>query len=225
MKIGWATAIVFLVMTVLVSQGAAGEKSLSRAMLYSLLLPGAGEAYMGYDTRAKAAVGAEAVIWTGFAYFTYQGGLREDRYKEMAYIHAGVEGDRDDDYYQAIAYYLSNYDYNVDILREARFYYPYDRDLQLEYWEDNGYFGADAWEWSTIEAMREYRDVRTESRKSYRRATLMVGFAVLNRMISMVGLYVSYKAGEQHTALVPGADFDAGNGGSAYLYFNLPMVK
>jgi hypothetical protein len=225
MRIGRAAAIVILLLCMVVSQAAGEDKSLSRAMLYSLLLPGTGEAYMGYNTRAKAALGAEVAIWAGFAYFTHQGGLREDRFKEMAYINAGVTGERDDDYYQAIAYYLTNYDYNVDVLREARFYYPYDRDLQLEYWEENGYFDADAWEWSTLEAMREYRDVRTESRKSYRRATLMLGFAVLNRMISMVGLYVSFKAGEQHAALLPGAGFDGKNGGSAYLYFNLPMVK
>ena len=217
--------VIVLMMSVPYSRAAEGEKSLTRAVLYSLVLPGAGEAYMGYKTRAKAAFGAEIAVWAGFAYFRYQGSLREDRYKEMAYLNAGVEGERDDDYYQAIAYYLSNEYFNVDILREARFYYPDDRELQLEYWEQNGYFGADAWEWATLGAMEDYRDVRTESRKSYRRATLMIGFAVLNRMISVVGLYVSSKAGEQHAALLPGVGYDSRNGGGTYLYLNLPMVK
>jgi hypothetical protein len=214
-----------ILVSILGGQAGAGEKSLSKAMLYSLLLPGAGEAYMGYHTRAKAAMASEIGIWAGFAYFRYQGSLREDRYKEMAEIHAGASGEKDDDYYQAIAYYLSNDVFNVDVLREARFYYPDDRDLQLEYWEANGYFGADGWEWDTILNMDEYRDVRTESRRSYRRATLMVGFAVLNRMISLVELYVSSKTAHGRAAALPQVGFDERNGGSAYLYLNLPMIR
>lgn len=214
-----------LILSVFASQAAAEEKSLSRAMLYSLLLPGTGEVYMGYTARGKVALGAEAAIWTGFVYFRYQGSLREDKYMELAYLNAGVDGERDDDYYQAISYYISNEVFNVDMLREARFYYPDSRELQLEYWAENGYFDDDAWEWKTAAAMNDYMNARTESRKSYRRATLMLGFAVLNRMISVVGLYVSSKAGEQHAAALPHVSFDDRNGGSTYLYLNLPMVK
>jgi hypothetical protein len=217
--------IVFLVVTAFTARVQAEEKSLSRAMLYSLLLPGTGELYMGHKTQGKIHLGAEAVIWGGFIYFQYQGGLREDTYKELAQINAGVMGEKDDDYYQAIAYYISNEDFNVDILREARFYYPESRELQLEYWEQNGYFGNDAWEWISYSAMNDYYNVRTESRKSYRRSTLMIGFAVLNRMVSVVGLYVASKAGEQHAALMPQVSYDDRNGGSTYLYLNLPIGK
>lgn len=225
MRPGTIGIITILILSVFASQAAAEDKSLTRAMLYSLVLPGTGELYMGYKTRGKVHLGAEAAVWTGFFYFRYQGSLREDSYKELANINAGVRGERDDDYYQAIAYYISNEDYNVDMLREARFYYPYDRELQLVYWENNGYFEDDAWEWKSFEAMEEYRDVRTESRKSYRRATLMIGFAVLNRMTSMVGLYVATKAGEQHAMALPQVSYDSRNGGSTYLYLNLPMVR
>ena len=214
-----------LILSIFATQAAAEGKSLSRAMCYSLLLPGTGEMYMGYKTRGKVALGAEVAIWSGYAYFRYQGSLREDHYKELANINAGVEGERNDDYYEAISYYITNEVFNVDILREARFYYPDSRELQLDYWEANGYFGSDAWEWKSIVAMDDYRNVRTESRKSYRRSTLMLGFAVLNRMISVVGLYVSSKAGEQHAALLPHVSYDSRNGGSTYLYLNLPMVK
>jgi hypothetical protein len=225
MRRGTIVAVTILVLSVFASQAVAEGKSLSRAMLYSLVLPGTGEFYMGYKTRGKVHLGAEAAVWAGFAFFRYQGSLREDSYMELAGVNAGVQGERDDDYYQAIAYYISNESYNVDILREARFYYPESRELQLEYWEANGYFEDDAWEWKTYEAMEEYRDMRTESRKSFRRSTLMVGFAVLNRMTSVVGLYVAAKAGEQHAMALPRVSYDAGNGGSTYLYLNLPLVR
>lgn len=221
------SVVVVLVVTVSLAASGAGaeEKSLGRAMLYSLLLPGAGEAYMGYNTRAKVAMGTEIVIWSGFALFRYQGGLREDKYKEMARIQAGVEGERDEDYYLTISYYLSNEDYNVDVLREARFLYPDNRDEQLEYWEQNGYFGEEGWAWPTVDAMLDYADVRTDGKKSYRRATLMIGFAVLNRMISTVGLYVSAKQGEEQANLLPRVGYDSRNGGSTYLYVNLPVGR
>ncbi len=225
MRQGTTALIVILVLSVFASQAAAEGKSLSRAVLYSLLLPGTGELYMGYNTRAKATLGAEAGIWTGFVYFRYQGGMRKDSYRELANVNAGVEGERDEDYYQAIAYYISSEDFNVDILREARFYYPDSRELQLGYWEANGYFDDDAWEWKSAAAMEDYCNVRTESRKSYRRATLMLGFAVLNRMVSVVGLYVSSRVGEQHAAAMPHVSYDSRNGGSTYLYLNLPLVK
>ncbi len=225
MKYAACALMTVLLVPVSAPQAGADGKSLSRAMLYSLLLPGAGEVYMGYNTRAKAHIGAEVGVWAGFFYFEYQGDMREDTYKELARINAGVAGQRDDDYYQAIAYYISNEVFNVDMLREARFYYPDDRDLQLEYWEQNGYFDEDAWEWTTAAAMDEYRTVRTESRKSYRRATMMLGFGVLNRMVSVIGLYIASKAGEEHAALTPRVSFDAGHGGGAYLYLNLPLGK
>ncbi|MGD9140966.1 MAG: hypothetical protein PVJ42_05450 [bacterium] len=224
MRLATYVLIAVLVISAFAARASAGDRSLSRAMLYSLLVPGTGELYMGYKTQAKVHLAGEAAVWAGFAYFRYQGGMREDTYKELAEINAGVDGEKDDDYYQAIAYYISNEVYNVDILREARFYYD-SREQQLEYWENNGYFDEDAWEWRSIAAMDEYRDVRTESRKSYRRSTLMVGFAVLNRMISLVGLYVTTKSGEQHAGMLPRVSYDDSNGGSTYLYLNLPIGK
>lgn len=224
MRIATYALIAVLVVSVFATEACAGGKSLSRAMLYSLLLPGTGELYMGYSTQGKMHLAGEAAVWAGFAYFRYQGSMREDTYKELAEVNAGVQGERDDDYYQAIAYYISSEVYNVDVLSEARFYYD-NREQQLEYWEDNGYFDEDAWEWNSAAAMDDYRNVRTESRKSYRRGTLMLGFAVLNRMISLVGLYVTTKAGEEHAGMLPRVAYDDSNGGSTYLYINLPIGK
>lgn len=224
MRLATYTLIAVLVISVFATGACAGDKSLSRAMLYSLLLPGTGELYMGYSVQGKMHLAGEAAVWAGFAYFRYQGSIREDTFKELAEVNAGVQGEKDDDYYQAIAYYISNEVYNVDVLSEARFYYD-SREQQLEYWEANGYFDEDSWEWNSIAAMDEYRDIRTESRKSYRRGTLMLGFAVLNRMISLVGLYVTTKAGEEHAGMLPRVAYDDSNGGSTYLYINLPIGK
>ena len=172
------------------------DKSQGKALLLSLALPGAGEAYLGATGRATAFAVSEAAIWSSFAIFRVQGGMREDAYKATAGLFAGVEGGRSDDYYQILAYYLSSEEYNVDVMREARLRYPYDRAEQLAYFETNAYLGEDGWEWDSLERMREFAHERTLSRQSYRRAVLTTGFAVLNRMVSMIDVYLSFKLEE-----------------------------
>lgn len=175
-----------------------GAKSLRKALLFSLLLPGAGQQYLGNTGRARMMYVSEAGIWTSFAGFRIQGRMREDRYKEVARLFAGVQGDRDDDYYMVIAHYVSNEAYNIDVMREARYLYPdSDDSVQVKqrqaYFEANGYFGADAWEWESLEHQREFELTRTRSRESYRRAVLTTGFAVLNRVVSMIDVYLSFR--------------------------------
>jgi hypothetical protein len=187
------------VLAVSITGQAAGEtegKSMAKALLLSLALPGAGQHYLGNHTRARTMYVAEAGVWAAFAYFRVQGGNREERYQEMAELFAGVRGERDDDYYRALAYYISSDDYNIDVMREARFRYPFDREKQLEYLDANGLFGDDAWAWQGLDRQLDFRDTRTASKASYRRAVLTTGFAVLNRVISMVDIYLSFKLDE-----------------------------
>ncbi|HVP57465.1 MAG TPA: hypothetical protein VMU02_05165 [bacterium] len=172
-------------------------KSLGKALLLSLALPGAGEAYLGASGRARVFIAGEAAIWSSFAYYRVQGRMREDAYKDEARLFAGVEGDPGSGYYRILAYYLSSEEYNVDVMREARLLYPSDRELQAAYVESHGYFGKDAWEWESLQRMEEFSRERTMSRQSYRRAVLTTGFAVLNRMVSMIDVYLTVKLGDQ----------------------------
>jgi hypothetical protein len=172
------------------------SKSMKKALLLSLALPGAGQQYMGNKGRARAMFAAEAAIWGSFAAFRVQGSMRKDSYQETARLFAGVGGERDDEYYKLLSYYLSSDDYNVDVMREARFIYPFDRDKQLEYYESNAYFGGDTWSWTSVSKQAEFADTRTKSKEAYRRATLVTGFAVLNRVTSMIDVYLSFRQAE-----------------------------
>jgi hypothetical protein len=176
--------------------GDVSQKSMGKALLLSLLVPGMGQQYLGHHKRARVMWVSEAAIWTTYALFKVQGNNREDRYKEMAELFAGVEGVKDDGYYQAIGFYISSYEYNIDVKREGRFRYPYDPDKQDEYFEQNGYFDDDAWEWESLQKQLDYRETRTASRDSDRRATLTTGFAVLNRVVSMIDVYLSLRLSE-----------------------------
>lgn len=191
-----AVVVAVLVLSA-VTSGVCGDaedgKSLKKALLLSLMLPGAGQQYLGNTGRARMMFVAEAGVWSAFAGFKIQSRMREDRYKEMAELFAGVSGERSDDYYLAIAHYMSSEEFNIDVMREARFRFPEDRDKQIEYFEGNGYFGEDAWQWETTERRLDFRTTRTASRDSERRAVLTTGFAVLNRVISMIDLYLSFR--------------------------------
>jgi hypothetical protein len=203
LRICMSAAVILAIVSSAEGSDGRPAKSLRKALLLSLVVPGAGQTYLGHNGRAKAMLAAEAGVWSSLAFFRVQGGMREDRYKEMAELFADVQGDRDDNYYQAIAYFMSSEDYNISVMREARYRYPYGsgdeisevREKQLEYFEANGYFGEDAWEWESVEKKDQYAYTRTLSRRSYRRAVLTTGFAVLNRMVSMIDVYLSFKLG------------------------------
>jgi hypothetical protein len=205
--------------------GDGGEgKSLRKALLLSMALPGGGQYYLGNDARAKVMFVSEAGVWAAFTGLRIQGRMRENTYEEMAELFAGVEGGHDDDYYLMMAHYISSEEYNIDVLREARYRFPGDRDSQLEYLASNGYFGTDAWEWESTERMLDFRRTRTDSRDSYRRATLTTGFAVLNRLISMVDVYLTFKLGnaEKQTS-VPHLRVEQGPTEGFRVFVSMPL--
>jgi hypothetical protein len=204
--------------------GAGEGRSMRNALLLSLVLPGAGQQYLGYHRRARAMYVAEAAVWSVFAYYRVQGGNREDRYKEMARLFAGISGERDDEYYKTIAYYTTSTDYNTDVMREARLRFPFDRENQKAYFDRNAYFGDDAWEWESLKKQRDYRDTRVASKESYRRSVLTTGFALLNRVVSMVDIYLSFKlGGYAESASRPRLMADQVQGQGFRLYISTPF--
>lgn len=220
---GMAMVVVVMATTAHGGEGLQG-KSMGKALLFSMLLPGTGQQYIGSQKRARVMWTAEAAVWTTYALFTVQGNNREDRYKEMAGLYAGVSGDRDDGYYQAIGFYTSNYEYNIDVRREARYIYPYDPDLQDQYVLENGYFGNDGWEWDSLTRQLEYRDTRTASKESHRRATLTLGFAVLNRMVSMIDVYLTFKLSDDgRLSSCPRLMVDQRDGEGFRMYLSTPF--
>ncbi len=163
--------------------------SKAKALVLSTALPGAGQYYAGNKTRAKAFFIAEAAIWTGFVVFRVQGHLRKDSYVEFAGLMASVDAEgKSDDFYRALGLYMRSDpgpgSYNEDIRREARALYPDDRQKQEQYLLENGYFGADSWEWQSEEDQVHYRDLRKNSVRSFERATYMLGLALANRVIA-----------------------------------------
>jgi hypothetical protein len=166
--------------------------SLKRAMLYSALVPGLGEAYSGHPYRAVLQGSAEAAVWTSYATFKVQEGLREDRAREFAIHEAGAVPNGDEDYYKAVGQYLRAEGpgmWNEFVRRRAR---------------DTGevvgreYTGAEAWAWTSEASFDRYRKLRRDMLTAGDRATNTLAFALLNRVVSVVSVMQAVRADHAH---------------------------
>ncbi len=163
------------------------RKSMPKAMMYSLVLPGLGDFYAGNRGTGKLLLGTEIGIWLGYLGFQYYGSIQKDAYMLFAHEHADANSGRNDEpYFDALEVYRSSDEYNSYIYEDARLLYPNDPESQNEYVEENGYFGQDGWQWHENTRFHEYRKMRIATRETYERAVFMTGFAILNRLIAAV---------------------------------------
>ena len=153
-----------------------GLKSMTKAALLSLLLPGAGEIYGGSKTKGKIFIFSEASLWAGFFGFrTYGAWLKED-YKVYAASHARVNlEEKSDDFFDQLAFYDSRDQYN-------QFAPLYHRGEKQPY-PENDFWN---WEWDIEESRYYYRDLKNRSKSASRKALYMVGLSVVNRIVSVV---------------------------------------
>ena len=163
------------------------KKSMPKAMMYSIMLPGLGDFYAGNKGTGKVLLGTEVAIWLGYLGLQYYGNIQKDNYMLYSHENAGTNlTSKSEDYYDAAELYRTNEEYNEYIREDARLLYPDDPDLQNQYVQQNGYFGTNAWEWKENDSFKKYRKMRISTRETFQRATFMSGFAILNRLIAAI---------------------------------------
>ncbi len=151
------------------------EKSAFRAGLYSALIPGAGEYYLGHKMKARVFFTVEALSWIGFAAFRTYGDWKKDDVIRFANERAGADlWNKDDDFLDMVGFYSNIDEYNS--LGRA-----YDPDRT--YLEDNA---SNHWRWQSESDMAIYRHLKNQSREAYRRSTFMIGLALINRVVSII---------------------------------------
>ena len=163
-------------------------------ILASVIMPGLGEMIQGEKNRSRVFFIVEGSIWLSYFGFNYLGHKIDNSARAFAIKHSGGNPARsDDEYFDALEDYLSSDDYNLEVERNASYFFPDDPQLQQEYIEENGYFGQDAWEWDTLTNRSNYWEERRESREHLRRASFMPGFAIINRVVSVIDVIVFSK--------------------------------
>jgi hypothetical protein len=153
-----------------------------KAALLSAVLPGLGEAYSGHTNRAIVQGSVEAGIWISYATFKVQEDLRGDRAREFAIHYAGAVSSGNEDYYKAVGQFLRAEGpgmWNEYVRRQLR---------------DTGevvgreYTGGEAWAWTSEERYIDYRRLRRDMLTADDRATNMLAFAILNRVVSVASV-------------------------------------
>ncbi len=167
---------------------AAPRVSRMHAIGASLLLPGLGQRATGHPHRARAFLAAEAAIVIAFAASEVQGYVGKQSYIEYAERFAGVAdaSGKPDWYYRNLARYATSDEYVDEIERTARGMFGDDLQAREAYVARNRPVPEDTWVWRSSADRGEYRDRREASRNAYRRASLCLGAAVLNRLVSAV---------------------------------------
>ncbi len=172
-------------------------KSTSKAVLYSLLLPGTGQWYLGEKTQAKVFFALDVAIWTSFVVFTVQADLREDEYEEYARTFAGVTRlGHSDDYYGILTKHDSFRDYEDEIKDEGRFAFYPDIDVAAldQYFLENRVSDYEVWVWQSADHRRAYQDRRSASKTADRRALYSLAAALTNRVASA---FFAYRSGKR----------------------------
>ncbi len=151
------------------------NKSTFRAALYSLVLPGMGEHYLGNRAKAKYYFGVEAVSW--IAYFSYRtyGSWKKNDMIDYARVHANASlENKDDEFIDLVGFYDDIYQFN-NAGRVGDRERPYLVDTPDNHWY-----------WQSEDDQAVYRNIKNRSREAYRRSNFVLGVAIVNRIVSVI---------------------------------------
>ena len=157
----------------IVSKPSSGKSKWKAAGL-SLLIPGLGQAYAGSGTRARVFLIGEGMAWASFAAFRVYGSWRATDYRVFAAEHAGVTlNGQPDVFFRDIGAFSGSDAYNfVQQLSQGA--------------GARTYTGLNTWAWDTDASRKGYLTLRRSSRRAQARSVYVVGFALMNRLISAI---------------------------------------
>ena len=158
-----------------VQDPASQKKSPGLAAVYSLLLPGMGELYVGSFSSGKYFLVAEGALWLTYAAFTVHGNSLQDDSRAYAISAAGIDPTaKDDQFYVDIGNFMTTEGYNDKKLR--------DREPELLYDRTQGF----GWDWVSESARTTYKENRLSSETTYNNRKFIVAAIVINHLASAV---------------------------------------
>lgn len=146
------------------------------AMFLSLLVPGAGEAYVGNQKRANVFFAAEVLLWSSYFGVDAYGKSVENDAVNYGSKYSGVDlHSRNRDFRTSVSFYQSLDEFNTDQLQNRNFSRVYKKT------DENN------WDWQGSEANRKtYRKILLRGRDFQNRAKF-AGFAIFaNHVISAI---------------------------------------
>lgn len=152
-----------------------GRKSSGLAFLYSLVVPGLGQAYLKRMDVGKYYMISEAALWLTYAAFTIYGNWQLKDAYNYAEIHAGINQDgKDDDFFVNVGIYDNVYQYNNERLIFGEYKKVYD--------PANGY----GFYWDNTDNRKRYRADKLSGDRIINDRLFIVGAILLNHVVSAV---------------------------------------
>ncbi|MEK6757144.1 MAG: hypothetical protein AABZ02_13410 [Bacteroidota bacterium] len=150
-------------------------KSVTLAVVYSLILPGMGNLYADNFSTGKYYLVAETGLWLTYAGFRSHGQwLRQDARTFAAQHSDAVFNGKDDQFDVNIGNFNSLEDFNEAKLRNRQ----YDQLYNLS--------PAYGWRWDNDANRLAYKDTRIRSDEAFRNSQFVIGALVLNRIIAAI---------------------------------------
>jgi hypothetical protein len=171
-----------------------GKKKVGLAVLYSLLLPGMGELYVGDYNTGKYLTIAEGALWITYGAFYWNGSWIQNDARRFAVQHASANiAGKGDQYFVDIGNYNSVYEYNEEILRQRNEHKVYDPQSSFY------------WKWDSGLNREQYRDLRVSSDNVFNNARFVLAAVAVNHLISAFNaarLTISHNNEVEETALL-----------------------
>ena len=181
--------ILLAVSLMLVTPLAAKEKSAAKAMLFSAMVPGTGQAYLGSYTKAGVFMATEILTLGAAIRLSSEVDWAEKSYKQYALSQKGTPISNNNDHYQLMQNYVSSARYNAQMEEDAWAYFVlYYNDLASyhAYIEENAISEDEAWDWGTNSNWQEYRSKRRYRQDIKTLSNLAVAAVFLNHLTSLI---------------------------------------
>ncbi|MBK7141684.1 MAG: hypothetical protein IPH75_06365 [bacterium] len=151
------------------------KKSLFKAGLYSALIPGLGEYYVGNRKKARIFFAADAVTWIGFASYRIYGHEKEQDYVRFAQTNANAQlENKSDEFRDLVGFYTNINEYNT-----FGRVFDTDRPYLVDSPENH-------WQWESEADRATYRHLKNRSREAYRTSDFFIGIALVTRVVSII---------------------------------------
>lgn len=160
-----------------------GRKSVLRAVVSSLIIPGTGEWYAGNFSTGRYLLGTEVTLWLSlYGFHSYGSWLKNDA-QSFAEVYAGADwSGKDDKFFVNIGNFMSREEYNEKKMR--------DRDIGALYLD-----ASYEWQWESDEKRREFRDLRVQSDQMFNAIKFVGAAIVANHIVSAI---LAGNAARQH---------------------------